>query len=458
MLNRIAPIILVAACLTAAERPPEPRRIVGGSEASVYDYPFVVLLVANSTPVRTCTATLVSSNWLLTAAHCVDGLRVGEYSWDSDLIAVHGYPVITETRHVVESVMHSEYDPLVDFREWQHDLALIRIDSPFLSRTAVPVAMAGTEDAIFHQSGVMATAVGWGGENASSMTEAEWPLAVCPDDAVIHLCTGADPNIHVEGGDSGGPLLILEAEEWKQIGVHSSIDLPAGAQTGVQRHVRVAAHREWIDAAIAGTLPETPVCSDPVVDDPPSPPPAPPPFQPQAVEVALGASGQSITLMTTEAGGFTLNGEAVSTGDTHAADNGNYTLTLAGGTWTAAFAPGSMDVALGASGQSITLTQLETGGYGSDGTAVESGATYVAANGNYTLTMEGGVWMATFAPAMREVALGASGDSVTIVQMEAGGWAIGGAAVASGGEYATANGTIYILTYANGTWSAALKP
>ena len=394
MLNRIAPIILAAACLTAAERPPEPRRIVGGSEASVYDYPFVVFLLANSTPVRTCTATLVSSQWLLTAAHCVDGLRVGEYSWDSDLIAVHGYPVITETRHVVESVMHSEYDPLVDFREWQHDLALIRIDSPFLSRTAVPVALAGTEDAIFHQSGVMATAVGWGGENASSMTEAEWPLAVCPDDAVIHLCTGADPNIHVEGGDSGGPLLILEAEEWKQIGVHSSIDLPAGAQTGVQRHVRIAAHREWIDAAIAGTLPETPVCSDP-----PSPPPAPPPFQPQAVQVALGASGQSITLMTTEAGGFTLNSEAVTSGATHAAANGNYTLTLAGGTWTA-----------------------------------------------------------TFAPAMHEVALGNSGNTVTITQLEAGGWAIGGAAVASGGEYATANGTIYILTYANGTWSAALKP
>ena len=59
---------------------------------------------------------------------------------------------------------------------------------------------------------------------------------------------------------------------------------------------------------------------------------------------------------------------------------------------------------------------------------------------------------------MHEVALGNSGNTFTITQLEACGWAIGGAAVASGGEYATANGTIYILTYANGTWSAALKP
>ena len=39
-----------------------------------------------------------------------------------------------------------------------------------------------------------------------------------------------------------------------------------------------------------------------------APPPAPPPFEPKAVEVALGQSGDTVTLMTTETGGFTLNG------------------------------------------------------------------------------------------------------------------------------------------------------
>ena len=39
----------------------------------------------------------------------------------------------------------------------------------------------------------------------------------------------------------------------------------------------------------------------PVVQ-PPAPPPAPPPFQPQPVEVALGESGTTVTLMTAEGG------------------------------------------------------------------------------------------------------------------------------------------------------------
>ena len=87
--------------------------------------------------------------------------------------------------------------------------------------------------------------------------------------------------------------------------------------------------------------------------------------------------------------------------------------------------------------------QLETGGYGIDGTAIESGGTHTAANGNYTLTMEDGVWMATFAPAMHEVALGASGDSVTIVQMEAGGFSLNGEAITADTTAMAANGATY---------------
>ena len=486
--------------------------IAGGETATVYDYPFVVVLVADTSPKRFCTATIISDKWLLTAAHCMDGIRVGANSWDSDMVAVHGFPVVTEVRHVVEAVMHADHNPLTDFREWEHDIAAIRISSPFLSRTAVPVELIAPEDSIFLQSGVMTTAVGWGGDDPVSMTTAEWPLKVCPDDAAVHLCTESSTDIYAEPGDSGGPLLLLESEEWKQIGIHSSND----PQTGTHRHVRIAEHLEWITDAVGGTLePENACVSDPATDSPSGPPP---PFQPEAVEVALGGSGQNITLMTTEAGGFTLNGEAVSTGDTHAADNGNYTLTLAGGTWTATFAPGLMDVALGASGQSITLTQLEAGGYGLDGAAVESGSTFTAANGNYTLTMRNGAWIATFAPMRHIVALGRSGDTVTIVQMETGGFSLNGqpitaattamaangatygvalgadgpmvvyipstvtvtlgtsggaitltlaedqltymrdgAVIASGSEYAT-GGVTYVLTYSNGVWSAEEKP
>ena len=75
--------------------------------------------------------------------------------------------------------------------------------------------------------------------------------------------------------------------------------------------------------------------------------PVPPPFQPEANQVDLGTSGKGIALMTTEAGGITLNGEPVSGSATHAPANGNYIRTLSDYIWTATFAQDSTDVALG---------------------------------------------------------------------------------------------------------------
>ena len=78
----------------------------------------------------------------------------------------------------------------------------------------------------------------------------------------------------------------------------------------------------------------------------------------------------------------------------------DYTLTLSDGTWTATFAPRTMDVGLGING-SVTLTQVEAGGYMlPDGTMVAEGTTTDASNGaTYALTMgEDGTYMATYVP------------------------------------------------------------
>ncbi|MCY4598193.1 MAG: ankyrin repeat domain-containing protein, partial [Bryobacterales bacterium] len=78
----------------------------------------------------------------------------------------------------------------------------------------------------------------------------------------------------------------------------------------------------------------------PGVVPPPPPPPPPPPFEGQEYEVALGASGDKVTLVTTESGGFTLNGEAFESGDTVTANDGSvYVLTLDDGVWTSTLKP-----------------------------------------------------------------------------------------------------------------------
>ena len=195
---------------------------------------------------------------------------------------------------------------------------------------------------------------------------------------------------------------------------------------------------------------------------PPAPTPAPPPFQPQPVEVALGDNGGTATLMTTEDGGFTLNGEAFAGGsDSPVEGEGGrmYVLTLADGTWSAAFMPAEVAVALGASDESVTLMTTEAGGYTLGGEAFASGGTAMSSGGgSYTLTMaEDGTWSAAFMPMTVTVTLGSSGSSVELMTTEAGGYTLGGEAFASGGTYAS-GGLTYTLSLADGEWSAAFAP
>ncbi len=203
------------------------------------------------------------------------------------------------------------------------------------------------------------------------------------------------------------------------------------------------------------------------VTTPPAPPAAPPPFQPQPVEITLGTSGDTVTLMTTEGGGFTLNGEAFESGGSVTAGNGGqYTLTLAEGSWTAQFDSHEIMVTLGTSEEMVTITQAEDGSYWLGEMAVRSGETvHTAANGNeYVLritTDESGAvtWMAGYRAPMIQVMLGLSGDTVTLEKAEDGSYWLDEMSVMSGEMTTMAgNGNIYTLRMGeDGMWMAEYR-
>ena len=192
-------LAVLAGSLVAAESHFPKRGIAGGSPASVYDYPFVVTIFAGATIPRICTGSLVSDVWILTAAHCIDGVP------DLEIAVMHGYPSYTESRQAVEVVMHPDFAPLVRPEGWAHDLAMIRLESKFLSRTATTVEMADAINGLFVQPGLMVTALGWGGDGSQeSVTAIEKSLTSCAEIPESAVCTESQVAPTIEGGDSGG--------------------------------------------------------------------------------------------------------------------------------------------------------------------------------------------------------------------------------------------------------------
>lgn len=196
---------------------------------------------------------------------------------------------------------------------------------------------------------------------------------------------------------------------------------------------------------------------------PAAPSPAPAPVRLQSVEIALGQSGSTLTLMTVGDGRFTRDGEQFRGGRVQARNGNWYELTLADGEWLATFVPPEPVVlALGQTGTALTLQRLENLSWrvsnGGLEATVESGdLVRTEAGASYRLVLADGRWTATFEPMRAEVTLGDSRSSVNLEQGPDGSWRLGDVIVPNGHIVTTALGTTYRLELADGRWSASFE-
>ncbi len=183
---------------------------------------------------------------------------------------------------------------------------------------------------------------------------------------------------------------------------------------------------------------------------------------PAAQTVALGGSGDQVTLARNEDGTFRAGQADIADGEVVTSSNGGqYRLTLADGGWSATYEPPAPAVViLGKSGSQVVVTRHEDGSYEALGQRFESGAAVTAVNGSrYTLSLINGEWVPEYiAPAAQTVALGGSGDQVTLARNEDGTYGAGQVDIASGGEVTSSNGGKYRLTLTGGTWTATYQP
>ena len=182
-------------------------------------------------------------------------------------------------------------------------------------------------------------------------------------------------------------------------------------------------------------------------------------YQRVEVEIQLGTSGESVTLLKAEDDTYSIAGSAVTSGYKLTAGNGNtYALILTDGDWQAVYEPVAVSVQLGASGDTVSLVKAEDGTFWIGASPVTSSYRFAAENGNrYKFTRTGEVWTAEYDPLPVRVWLGASGESVTLLKAEDGTYSIGEDLVASGHRVTVGNAT-YILTLVDDVWSAEFAP
>ncbi|XP_033334077.2 trypsin-1 [Megalopta genalis] len=206
------------------------RRIVGGTETKVNQYPWMVLMMFRGR--FYCGGSVINSRYVVTAAHCVD-------RFDPSLMSVrileHNQNSTTEAEtqtFKVESVMkHSGYSTY----NYNNDIALVRLTEPIdFKGNMRPVCLPEREKSFAGATGVV---TGWGaiGESGpTSQTLQEVMVPILSNNECRNtkyparritdnmLCAGyKEGNKDSCQGDSGGPLHIANDNNYHLVGVVS---------------------------------------------------------------------------------------------------------------------------------------------------------------------------------------------------------------------------------------------
>ena len=242
-------------------------RIIGGTQTSSSStWPWMVMLSkTDSTSDFFCGASLISEQWILTAAHCVDGKTkrevrafVGLYDKSSP-----AEPAVA----ISKIVIHPEYDPNTS----DNDIALLKLSSSATGKQILSFADVTTAASLM--AGDDVSVIGWGD------TTVDPDLVSYPNilrDVVMPYVSNTVCNSTMNGqvtdnmmcaglalggvdscqGDSGGPLVFsiddgIGGVTWHQAGIVSwGYGCAEPGQYGV--YTRVEKYSEWLALMVNG--------------------------------------------------------------------------------------------------------------------------------------------------------------------------------------------------------------
>lgn len=198
-------------------------RIVGGQPAPIGGYPWQVSIGLKGLPTSSghfCGGALLSADWVVTAAHCVDGDTLPELlqvKYGTNFLSQGGKITL-----VAEIFVHGQWNPLT----FENDIALLRLVKPASGTFIAAVTVKQSAELV--PVGVIGIVTGWGltseeGSLSNILQQVGVQVvsnAVCNNPAAYGgqikdgmICAG-----FVVGGkdacqgDSGGPLIVSDRQ------------------------------------------------------------------------------------------------------------------------------------------------------------------------------------------------------------------------------------------------------
>ncbi|XP_018580340.1 trypsin-1-like [Anoplophora glabripennis] len=241
-------------------------RIFGGSDAVWGEFPSIVSLQYCLLGIcqHSCGATILSSRWLLTAAHCFTELpAIGSLSVLAGILNQDDANPERQFVSINKYILHPDYEGGVN----PHDIALIRLSSALILSSVVQPSRLPRQDS---EPAGRAFTAGWGSYGGIILPQMPntlqrvnvpiVPIEVC-DESLTRILQREPHPLHFEGnvctgpltepisvcsGDSGGPLL----QDGEVIGVVSWGIVPCGNSQAPSVFVKVSHYVDWISANV----------------------------------------------------------------------------------------------------------------------------------------------------------------------------------------------------------------
>ncbi|KTG33552.1 hypothetical protein cypCar_00002657 [Cyprinus carpio] len=252
--------------LNVCGQAPLNNRIVGGVDAFEGSWPWQVSLHSSNFGGHFCGGSLINSEWVLTAAHCLPGVSASNllvYLGKRTQQGVNTYEI---SRNVISIIVHPSYNSQTS----DNDIALIHLSSTVTFNDYIkPVCLAAQNSAF--PSGTSSWITGWGDVQAGVSLPApgilqETMVPVVANDQCNTLLGSGSVTSNmmcaglIEGGkdtcqgDSGGPMVSKQCSVWVQSGI-TSWGYGCAEPNAPGVYTRVSQYQSWITNNIGQNLP-----------------------------------------------------------------------------------------------------------------------------------------------------------------------------------------------------------